>query len=143
MYLTRKICEYKTSFELSLNQSQEIYSNLINLLNETVKFNENEDIICAYFYKPVVNRSEIHEASSDIQLSSNLFSAKSESNSLTGSFTSINSHSKGASNNYLLSFYEYAKTLYEYFREKSLGSPANSILPTASCFSILEPSPDQ
>jgi hypothetical protein len=44
--------------------------------------------------------------------------------------------------NYLLSFYEYCRTLYDYFRENNSKNPANASGPAAkSCFSILDFSP--
>ena len=61
---------------------------------------------------------------------------------LSSSASSLNGNTMHSSN-YLLSFYEYCKTLYEYFREKSLPSSSaiNCNGGATSFFSILNSSP--
>lgn len=126
IYLTQKLNEYKLNFESCLHQSAsnsqqqiELYFNLMDLLNESIKFADNDDLISTFFYKPVQNGTnrDLYESTGEPAVA---LATRSEASSFTGSYTSINSLTK-SSNNYLLSFYEYCKTLYEYFKEKSGG----------------------
>ncbi len=153
-----------TSILKSDDSKHEIFFNITNILSQTIKLTENEDVISSFFYKPnphmnplmkqvsfsaTINGSPLNsnnnDSTSDIFLNNiERYIYKSGLNmgdNLSSSASSLNG--RNYSSNYLLSFYEYCKTLYEYFKEKSLqtfNNPSNSNS-TLSFFSILNSSP--
>ena len=160
----KKLNIFKTKFENtpvvkldeSITQQHDMFFNIINLINQSIKLNENEDLISAYFFKPNSGLLNSHKqnyslATSLANDSNDYFSNSIErliyknnmktENISSNSITSLSSKNS----NYLLSFYEYCKTLYEYFKEKSLGSSSAPQLvnnvSNSSFFSILDSSP--
>jgi hypothetical protein len=167
--LKKQLNELKAKFESKLendsnviNEKHDTFLSLMTLINDSIRLNDNENLISTFFYKPnygIVKNGQAAQAalatghffheSYDIFLNSVEKSALSQSlkmtskDSSTGDSNSFTSTSIGSSNivskssNYLLSFYEYSKILYEYFKEKS-----SSIITTpGSYFSILDSSP--
>ena len=125
------LCENFHSFT-NLDQN-ESYQSIIKLIHKNLNISNNEDLISSFFY---AQSSDLN--SSKIDLSSNSVERILQRNS---------SNQDSKSSNYLLSFSEYCKTLYDYFKEKSehenvssakvnLSSSAN-----VSYFSILSSSP--
>jgi hypothetical protein len=142
--LKKLLNDAKSNFELAQSRSFEatvesdIYFSIMSLLNECIRLSDNEDLISSFLYKSTKSASDHHHDSASDRFSASL---RTESISLYGSQNSlVTSLGKTASSNYLLSFYEYCKTLYEYFREKS-GPATLKTVENASCFSILNYSP--
>ena len=156
-----------TSILKSDDTKHELFFNMTNVLSQTIKLNENEDVISSFFYKP--NSHLLHPLMKQVSFNANINSAPHNNNNndstseiflnnieryiyksalsmgdnLSSSASSLNG--RNYSSNYLLSFYEYCKTLYEYFKEKSLQTLNNSIPSNGnnivSFFSILNSSP--
>lgn len=133
----------KANFELAQKRTLEwtaesdIYFSIMNLLNECISLGDNEDLISSFLYKPAPARYE----HASVQEASLVGTSVSSSQKVTDSLSAYASQSSlgftKSSSNYLLSFYEYCNTLFEYFREKS--SVAGST--NSSCFAILNYSP--
>lgn len=136
----------KANFELAQTRTLEatvesdIYFSIMSLMNECIRLGENEDIISSFLYRlpmPKYDSTSIHEMSG----STERFTSSTrthESVSLGGSQSSLMlAKPTISSSNYLLSFFEYCKTLFEYFREKSNSSRDQH----SSCFAILNYSP--
>jgi hypothetical protein len=147
------------------SERHDVYLSLMTLINDSIRLGENENLISAFFYKPnygVLKQQGAAQAlatghffheSYDIFLNSVEKSALSQSVRTGSKETSNESTSAGStsvassalfggggggkSSNYLLSFYEYSKILYEYFKEKS----SSIITVPSSYFSILDSSP--
>ena len=164
--LNAKLDLFKKKFEAtsvlkSDDSKHELFFSMTNLLSQSIKLNDSEDLISSFYYKPNQSMSPLNkqvsfsgpnmgslntnqnDSSSDIfQNSIERFIYKSGSqihagsDNLSSSTSSLNG--KFGASNYLLSFYEYCKTLYEYFKEKSMQA---STMSSSSFFSILNSSP--
>jgi hypothetical protein len=133
--------ENTSEFSLTENNTppkkleNEVYFEIMTLLNNSIRLSEQDDLISSFFYKPLVKYDHSSVSQEVDRFSTTSLKTAAETTSLSISLNSLNLKS---SSNYLLSFYEYCKTLYEYFREKS----ATTVTSTgSSCFSILEYSP--
>lgn len=127
----------KVNFELAQTRTLEatvesdIYASIMSLMNEAIRLDDNDDMISSFLYRSP-NTSSIDPSTDRIPHE-------------TSSLNSLSLHATAAklstpppnSSNYLLSFFEYCKTLYEYFREKSSSHEQQH----SSCFSILTYSP--
>lgn len=138
----------KIKFQTNMDQSTpqvESYMKLISLLNDYIKLGENEDLISHYFYRKIINKNNFLTSESTVENSNEkdffinsierLIYKTGMITDDSSSLTSLKINSSRNSN-YLLSFYEYCNTLYEYFLEKNMQSTHLN-----SCFSLLNSSP--
>ena len=171
--MKRQLNKFKAKLELqlaenSIEEKHEIYTSLMNLINESIRLNDNENLISNFFYKPYcaattklngnsqsinffhgsydlfLNSTEKQVAAAalsnsetgNLRMPSTLKDQNEDSSASTSTLSSTN-WIAGKSSNYLLSFYEYCRILYEYFKEKS----SSIITVPGTYFSILDSSP--
>jgi hypothetical protein len=131
----------KLRFETEFSNQIEIYFSIMNSINEMIRINRNEDIISTFFYDSNEFTKRVYQCSNQITdeqmntIEKIIYKTVNDNND--NSNKQITNSNK--SSNYLLSFYEYCKTLYEYFKENSGLSSITSF--SSSCFSILNSSP--
>jgi hypothetical protein len=124
----------KLRFESEFSNQIEIYFSIMNSINEMIRINRNEDIISTFFYDPnELTKCVLNQTDEEMNtIEKIIYKTVNDNKQIT------NSNNK--SSNYLLSFYEYCKTLYEYFKENS-GLLSIKSFSLSSCFSILNSSP--
>jgi hypothetical protein len=161
--LKTKLNEFKSKFETqtaSIEEKHEIYLSLMNFVNEKIRLGDNENLITSFYYKQAIvcahkySNHDSNHLSADTGGNENVSKSFERSMSLrvpqdipkfdSLSLCSVNNNSSAgngsallSTSNYLLSFYEYCKILYEYFKEKS----SSIIQVPCSYFSILNSSP--
>jgi len=113
----------------------------MSTINELIRINKNEDIISTFFYDPnqFSNKQFSLTTSNESEMNTIEKLIYKTVNDPKQQHTSSQQHQTNKSFNYLLSFHEYCKTLYEYFKEHSALSSASNLF--NSCFSILNSSP--
>lgn len=143
--------EYKHEDESEAGDKHETFLKLMKLVNESIKLDENENLISTFYYKPPSLMPPsgddkqplflLHDSYEVFLNSVERSIATTASQSQSGKIgdASLNSSMSvmlPKSSNYLLSFYEYCKTLSEYLKEKS-----STLNKAGSFFTILDSSP--
>ena len=119
----------------------------MNIINELIRINKNEDIISTFFYDPnQFKQKQFSLASNESEMNTiEKLIYKTVASADSRQSTAAPHHHRSAlkpnkSFNYLLSFHEYCKTLYDYFKEHSALTSSSQLF-ISSCFSILDSSP--
>ena len=151
-HLNANLNEFKFKFEDAILSEAKIeflnehFIKMIEFLNDSIKLNENGDIISSFFYKSSncnsrsyfpLKQISFHEKYSNSLSNSFKNDMASSLNNRNDIFTNSLDYARGS--NYLLSFYEYCKTLHEYFKEKTTNTSLAS--DSMNFFSILNSSP--